>query len=358
MFVSVPAAHATSSAAPQAPTNSATDVAGSGITWSLVPATADGPDDRVSVRADLEPGESREEYVTLTNFSEVAATFDVYASDGVLTQDGVFDILPPGQEPTDSGSWITLGNPADPAVGFGSVQRLQVDAGAAVTVPIQIQTPATATPGDHPAGIVAELVPDPGAHVTMANRVGVRAHIRVLGDVVGALEATEITATWRPSWNPFSPGTLTVDYLVQNTGNIRLAAQVAVTAHGPAGWGATTESAEVREILPASSAPGSLDLEVLPLVRSWANLEVTPQGVGQDQVPAQLAGFEDVIIRWTMPWSQLVLIALIVVGFRAWKIRRRRSADRLEARIEAEVSARTTALGERASVSAGSTQEP
>lgn len=44
-------------------------------------------------------------------------------------------------------------------------------------------------------------------------------------------------------------------------------------------------------------------------------------------------------------------------AFRAWKIRRRRSADRLEARIEAEVSARTTALGERTGASVNEVSE-
>ncbi|MEK8227936.1 hypothetical protein NKG05_20355 [Oerskovia sp. M15] len=47
--------------------------------------------------------------MTVTNFSDHPATFDVYASDGVVTADGQFDLLAAGTTPTDGGSWITLG---------------------------------------------------------------------------------------------------------------------------------------------------------------------------------------------------------------------------------------------------------
>ena len=88
------------------------------------------------------------------------------------------------------------------------------------------------------------------------------------------------------------------------------------------------------------------------------NVDVVPHAVGQDAMPAHMTGFEDVIISWTMPWPQLVLIALVVASLRAWRVHRRRSAARLEARIEAEVSARASARDGQASPSADEVREP
>ncbi|TGJ94378.1 hypothetical protein DLJ96_19990, partial [Actinotalea fermentans ATCC 43279 = JCM 9966 = DSM 3133] len=78
---------------------------------------------------------------------------DVYASDGVVTADGQFDLLPAGATPVDGGAWITLGE-GDTA---GPTQRVEVAAESSVTVPFTVAVPADATPGDHPAGVVAAL---------------------------------------------------------------------------------------------------------------------------------------------------------------------------------------------------------
>ena len=52
-------------------------------TWAVAPASAEGPDGRVSFRHTIDPGGSVEEFVAVTNFSAAAAPFAIYASDGV-----------------------------------------------------------------------------------------------------------------------------------------------------------------------------------------------------------------------------------------------------------------------------------
>lgn len=116
-----------------------------GISWSLTPQ-ADRGQPRVSVRADLDPGGTTEDTLVLTNVGTEAATFDLYASDGIVTDDGQFDILTRDLEPEGAGRWIRL-----------EQDSIELEPGESADVPITLQVPDDATPGDHPAGVVATV---------------------------------------------------------------------------------------------------------------------------------------------------------------------------------------------------------
>ncbi|GAA1816749.1 hypothetical protein [Nesterenkonia flava] len=78
---------------------------------------------------------------------------------------------------------------------------------------------------------MAALAQDSGG-VGMESRVGVRVHLRVAGDLVPTLAVTGLETRYEGSWNPFTPGTLYVDYRVENTGNVRLGSEsTAVGSH-------------------------------------------------------------------------------------------------------------------------------
>jgi len=316
----------------------AADDAGGATTWSIEPAAADGPNSRVSLRHTLDPGSSAQDFVTVTNFSAQPASFGVYASDGIISDSGDFDLLPPEQTPSDGGSWISVQAVEGSTPRPGGGQIVTLDAAAAVTIPVTISVPADASPGDHPAGVVAEFVQGAGDAVQMTSRVGVRVHLRVAGDVVAAITPEDVTATWQPSWNPFAPGTVQVDYSLANDGNVRLGASTAVGVAGAFGLGATGATAETREILPGRSAESSVALTGWPLVFGWGEVTVTPLVVGEDDIAAPADTASTTFTVWTVPWAQLALLALLVLAFFAIRAQRRRSRVRMQARIDAAVA--------------------
>lgn len=313
--------------------------AGEGTTWALRPAGPDGPDGRISLRHAIEGGGRGTDAVALTNFGERPATFAVYASDGVVGQDGNFDILAAASAPVDGGAWIALTPVAGAVPREGGGLVLEVQGGATVVVPVEIAVPALATPGDHPAGIAAELVGTDGGGVQLASRVGVRVHLRVAGDVVARLAPERVRATYHPSWNPFARGTVTVRFDVANTGNVRLGSQVDVSAAGPWGAGRGGAGTEHREVLPGAAARASVEVPVAPLFFAWGEVDVTPSVVGEDEIDTTLVPASASFTVWTVPWAQLAVLLLAAGLIVLVTALRRRGTARVQARIDAAVAA-------------------
>ena len=307
---------------------------GAATTWALEPSTAEGPDDRVSLRHAIDPGAQTTDHVTLTNFSPHAAVFDVYPGDGILTADGQFDLPPADSTPADAGSWITVGDAAP-----GAALQVEVGPESSVTLPVTVQVPVQATPGDHPAGIVAALSGS-AAGVSMESRVGVRLHLRVTGDLAPALTVQDVRTSYTPSWNPFSPGTLRVEYEVVNSGNVRLGATSDVEAAGVFGIGTSTaDGPALREVLPGASAGGTAEVPAWPLLRATGTVTVDPTVVGEDQVDSTLSSGSAAVTAWMIPWPQLVLLfALVALVLAVRQLRQRREAA-VRRRIAAAVAA-------------------
>ncbi|MDQ0728148.1 hypothetical protein [Microbacterium sp. W4I20] len=335
------------------------DPAPAGVTWALQPAGKGAPDGRVSLRHRVDPGASIDESLVLTNFSAEPATFAVYASDGTVTGDGSFDLIPAGEEPRDGGAWVSLGAVEGSAPRDDGGFAVKVAAGAAVVIPVSIAVPSDATPGDHPAGIVAELVPDAATEVQIASRVGVRLHLRVSGDIVAGIRPEAVQASYEPSWNPFAPGTLTVRYDVTNTGNVRLGAAANVGVAGPFGLLAADRSAgELREILPGQASVAEVTLPVWPLLVAQGTADVLPSAVGDDEIESALDAASVGFTVWTIPWSQLALIAAAVLLFFAVRRARTRGKARLQARIDEAVASARAEQEDDAEQKEGVEKEP
>ena len=315
-----------------------------GVTWALRPASSNAPDGRVSLRHTIDPGAKVQEQLALTNYSDTAAVFAVYASDGTVSADGSFDLIPADEQPTGGGTWVSLTPPDGAQDRSEGGFLVDVPAGDVVMIPVQIDVPSDASPGDHPAGVVAELVPDTATEVHLASRIGVRLHLRVSGDVVAHVRAEGITSTYSPSWNPFVPGILTVDYSVVNTGNVRLGASSVISVAGPFGLlPVRGPTADQREILPGQATTSSAELEVWPLFLAEGTVSVTPGVVGEDVIEQAPKSTGSSFSGWTVPWSQLSLLALIVLGVIGFRRTRARSAARVQARIDAAVAEARTA---------------
>lgn len=320
-------------------TTSASDAA----SWAIQPAGPDGvADQRVSLRATLDPGQAVEDQVVVTNFSDTEQTFRVYASDGIVTDDGVFDLLPPDEEPSDGGAWITVGSATDATMPSARNVDAVIAPRGSLVVPVRIAVPDTAAPGDHPAGIVAELVTTDG-QVQLATRVGVRVHLRVAGEAVAEISPTQLSATYVPSWNPFAPGTFQITYALANNGNVRAGARAISTVAGPFGLASVSDAVDEREVLPGQSVTTHQDLPGWPLFFSWGALNVTPNAVGEDEKPASLDAVAASFTVWTVPWSQLILILLLVGAVALIRRHRARSEALVKARIAAAVAASAAA---------------
>lgn len=337
----VPVASATAAPSPAPETE---EPASSGtVTWALEPADVDGPDGRVSLRHEVDAGGVVIDAVALTNYSDRAASFEVYAGSGAVTAGGDFDVVaaePSQPSGADDAAWVTVG-PLDGATSLGKGIRLELPPASTVVVPLTVRVPANATPGDHPVGVVAELVGGDDSTVQLAARVGVRVHLRVAGDVVARLSPTQVRATWQPSWNPFAPGAVSLDYAVANDGNVRLGAESTATVEGPLGAGAASAGASAREVLPGQQLPVRTEVSAWPLVRSTVEVTVTPTVVGEDEVDASLRPATVVVTVWTIPWAQLVLLVLLVGLVLLVRRLRHRAASRTQARIDAAVAAAT-----------------
>lgn len=305
------------------------DVPDTSTTWGIAPAPVDD-DERVSVRAELDPGEVYTDEVVVTNYSERAATFALHASDGIVTETGDFDVLDPGQATSGGGSWVEI----DPEV--------EIAAGESAPIPFTVRVPEDALPGDQPAGITAALVPADAAEagVDVDARVGVRLHLRVNGEVEARLAVTALEIDYAGTWNPLGRGTVTVGWTVTNVGNVRLGSQQSVDVAGPWGLGTHVDrqrAAEQREILPGQSVTGSFETEAWPTVFLGTTLTADATVVGDDRLDVELSSDAATARALALPYAQALLV-LILLGGTVLVMRRRRRLRSERADLERQLA--------------------
>lgn len=298
------------------------------VTFGIAPAGADGADGRVSFRLELEPGASHTDHVEVANYSEEPITLALLASDGTVTAGGNFDVLPSDVAPEGAGSWVAI------------EEEVEVEPMETAVVPFTVTVPDDATPGDQPAGIVASLrsvgTDAEGSSVSLDSRAGARLHLRVAGDLLPALGVADLQAEYRPSWNPFAPGTVDLSWTVENEGNVRLGAAQVASVTGLLGLGGGDVVVDgPREVLPGQSATQTASVEAWPTFRLGGQVSVTPVVVGSDEVPGELPAAVRTVSVWAVPWAQLALLALVAGLVVLAVARRRRAAARLEAAVAA-----------------------
>ncbi|MET4225165.1 WxL protein peptidoglycan domain-containing protein [Oerskovia enterophila] len=301
------------------------------IRFSVTTATPEGPDERRIFDFVAEPGEQIQDQVAVSNHGAGPVTFTMVTNDGIFTPMGKFDIRTSDQEPQDSGGWFEVQPTVD------------VPAGETVVVPFTITVPENATPGDHPAGIVATVTSAStaaGPGVGVESRVGVRVNLRVPGEVTPSLALTDVKATYEPSWNPFAPGSVRVAYGVTNDGNLRVGAEQQAHVTGPFGIGDTTVdrgTEGVEELIPGTSRSTAFAVAgIWPVGPVTTEITVTPVPVstgGAVDVPVE-APFEPVTVTvttWAIPWVQILLVAAVAVLGIGLRDNRKRKKQRLEA---------------------------
>ncbi|MFG3689313.1 WxL protein peptidoglycan domain-containing protein [Micromonospora sp. NPDC047740] len=324
------------------------------VTWGVSPSSPKGPNGRAAFAYKLDPGARLTDYVAVTNHSARPITLSVYASDAVTTAQGGFDLLPAARRPVDVGSWVSL-----------TSRQLTIPSSSRVDVPFTVNVPANATPGDHVGGVVASLTATTtdahGNQVAVDHRVGTRIYLRVTGELRPALALEDVRVQHRGSLNPFGGGEVTATATVRNTGNVRLAGTPTVHAAGPLGLTAGSASGgTLPEILPGDAVRTTVRLaQVPPLFRLTVTAAVTPTAVAGQTLDPPPGTVSHQVTVWAVPWSQLLMLALLAGA--AWTLvavrrRRRRAAARDLA--HALATAREQGRAEAAVTTAAPTEKP
>lgn len=319
------------------------------MTWSVVPASADGPDGRSWLELDLDPGENQQEYVAIRNLGTFDATFRITAKDGYFTDTGRFNMLESAQESMGAGTWIHVPD------------QVAVPAGQTAVVPFTITVPENATPGDQAAGVAASIINTAasasGEQLQVESRMGFKLLMRVSGVLAPAVVVENLTADFDLSWNPFAPGAATVSYSVRNTGNARLSLAAVVTAGAGRTGPARVEAG--NEMLPGEERQFTATVQgVWPLFLAQVGVEVSgavPTASGsinnagsidaRQGATADMAPVSASTAILAMPWPQLLVLAgglLTAIGMTRGRSRRRLVVEELiaQARRDGELSAR------------------
>jgi hypothetical protein len=227
------------------------------VGFGVVPATAKAVDVRALFSYGLTPGSVAYDHVAIVNYSTKKLALDVYAADASNAADGGYTLRAATDKPSDLGAWVVVGDKSRSRTVSVPGRRKDGSPGR-VILPVSINVPSNATPGDHAAGIVASLSTlgknPKGQNVRLEQRVASRVYVRVSGTLHPDLAVTAMKATYVKGDHLWKPGSVRVDYTITNGGNLRMGYRPSVEVAGPFGLGRTTARGKpVAEMLPGSS---------------------------------------------------------------------------------------------------------
>ena len=164
-----------------------------------------------------------------------------------------------------------------------------------------------------------------GAGLGVESRVGFRVMTRVTGTVQPGLAVTTFP-TYITSWNPFEPGRVELEYVLENTGNVRLTVSGSVEHGGTTFPAPDSEQALPTELLPGDRRTLSIQVpDVWPTGVVTLPLTITQGVITPDGEASQLDPLELDVTVWAIPWPQLAIVlalGLIITGL-FWGRRRR-----------------------------------
>lgn len=297
------------------------------VSWSVSPADETGPDGRIAIEHELDPGESAEDRIVVRNLGAEQVVFSLSAADGFYTSSGRFDMLPSNQESVDAGTWISL------------TEEVTIPAGDQVIVPFTLTVPEGAEPGDHAAGVAASVlsVQGDGTGVGVESRVGIKVLTRVTGEVVPAFKIADLEADYQMSWNPFRAGGASVDFTIENTGNVRLDAAGMLDLGGQQ-VAFPADQERRQELLPGERRSFSLTVDdIWPLFVLNGEVLLAPTAVTLAGDAVAVTPVSTSVFLWAIPWPHLLLAIGVVLVVLALFWNRGRTRRRVDAMIEIAV---------------------
>lgn len=310
----------------------------SSLTWSVRPSPRENEGNRPNYLFDVEGGDVIEDSIRVRNFGKTPLVLTLYASDARSTETGAIDLLPAGEEPRDVGSWIELAE-----------SELRIKPEEFLDIPFTMTVPENAESGDHVGGIVTSyIVPGSdqnGQPVKLDRRLGSRVQVRVAGELKPGLTITEFESSYGGTVNPAGQGDMTVTYTVTNTGNVRMSAQQILDVDGPLGLtGIKVSLNPMPELLPGNSLTMTSKVSgVWPVLRAKSELEVRPVPTRPgDNFPALQSALA-AGGTWTIPWTLLLLLVVLVGSTAGIIVVRRQSKEREDERVKGKVRAQLEA---------------
>lgn len=313
---------------------------------AIAPVDAHGNSDgRSRFSYTVDPGQKVTDHVKVTNAGTSKLKVTVFAADAYNADNGDFALRPSDDKATGAGSWTT----------FDGKPRLTITLprGQSRVIPFTVSVPANATPGDHPAGVLAAATTT--GQVTVERRIADRMYVRVSGDLQPMLTISSISGEYHSGLNP-ADGSVSVTSTITNNGNVALEGVVTLTGSTwfGAGVGQTVRS-DLAEILPGNTARVSYELTGVPQA-GWANANMLLQsGISGDAPdPGPLPVISRDVFVLALPWLVLAVIALGVGGwfFLRWRRRRDEARTREWVAFTEEEVRRSTADPDAAGVGA------
>lgn len=314
------------------PAGPATAAPADEVTWGVRTAANDQGADRQNFGYDIDPGQTLQDAIVVTNHGDAPLELDLYAADAYTNENGQLDLVTRDVESTEVGAWVRL-----------DTGHVQLPPDGSVEVPFTVAVPENATPGDHGGGIVTSLsTPVEENGITVDRRLGIRLALRVGGELSPRLTVEDLHVDAAGTANPLGTADATVSYTVHNTGNARLSAGQAVSVAGPFGMLRATAAVDpVPVLLPGESWQVTVPVRgVAPSVRVTAEVVLQPAlvdegGTGGPVLPVVEASAS----AWAVPWTLLLLLVLVVAAVVLAVRLRRRRARREDARVQEAVAA-------------------
>lgn len=325
--LAVPAGSAWSQTAPGAPSGGGSDPFG----FAVRPFTAPGAQPRDAIDYDLQAGQTVHERVSVINVTDVAKQFYVYAQTAYNAPVGGGFALNLRTDPvTDAAKWITV-----------PISQQTVPAHTAAIIPVTINVPIDAEPGDHAAGVVAEEIVAPGSiksgqGVVKIPRVATRVYLRVQGPLHPLLQVQRLVVTHHDPLLPgvTGSGSASVAYTVKNVGNVRIQLdRVSVVITGVFGRevnrftavrGVASPAQLPDQLLPGNTASFSVRWKTLPPVEILtAHVRVS----GTEEIVHTPVSASRSEAFWVVPWYLLAAVVALLAAVLAWRRRRRRHGN-------------------------------
>ncbi|RSD11748.1 WxL protein peptidoglycan domain-containing protein [Amycolatopsis eburnea] len=268
--------------------------------WTVATAANDFGADRDNYSYTAEPGQRIDDGLVIANHGAAPLDLAVYAADAFTTGSGRLDLLAKDKPSTGVGAWVRPGQ-----------DHVTVQPGQTTEVPFTVTVPAGATAGDHLGGILASVVQG-----GVERRVGTRIRVRVGGDPRPGLSVENLDVDYSGTANPLGSGNATLTYTIRNTGNAILAARQSASLSGPFGtWRVQADAvADSPQLLPGETWQVSVPVHgVTPAVYLAATVTLLPLLTDAAGSTAPLAAADTTAHSWAIPWT-VVLLAALVAG--------------------------------------------
>jgi hypothetical protein len=325
--VSAAAASASTTPPPTPPNASTTDAAKAAAankaTFGIGPANTKGIDGRPFLNFLVGAGSHNiTDHAAIINFAFKPVTLNLYPADATVASDGQFGYQPKAAPRVDAASWITLDTP-------GHSNTITLGPRAVLVVPITVNVPADASPGDHAAGVItsvtSRITTKNGVGADFEQRIALRAFFRVSGPLHPVLSIENLRVRYHDNFNPLGDGTATLTYTVRNTGNVRLGSHQRVSVSGLLGSkGPSKPLVDIPLLLPHTFVNESVTVHgVFPQFPMHARVTLYPLAVVGDIDPGMPSKFTAAKAFWAIPWVLLAIIAALILGAAAWWYHRR-----------------------------------